>query len=104
MGRLSIRIGMEEGSLLLEVWDNGAGMEPEEIVKILQGKDRRPDDNYSIGIENVFSRLTLHFKEQCKMEMDSKPGVYTRTRILIPAGTKQATLNEEESHEPGCNR
>lgn len=84
IGRLEIRVGMEEGSLLLEVWDNGAGMEPGEIAKILQGKDRRPDDNYSIGIENVFSRLALHFKEQCRMEMESKPGSYTRTRILIP--------------------
>lgn len=106
IGQLIIRVSMEEERfcleeerLCLEVEDNGAGMGPEKIAQILKGKVRRPDDNYSIGIENVFSRLSLHFKEAFQMEMESEPGVYTKTRILIPAEKKQ-----EEGHESGDNR
>lgn len=99
MGQLIIRVGMEGDKLYLEVWDNGSGMTEESIAGVLERKERSPDDNYSIGIENVCSRLQLHFKEEFHITMKSKPGSYTRTRLVIPAVRK-----EEESHESGGDR
>ncbi|MDO5417683.1 MAG: sensor histidine kinase [Lachnospiraceae bacterium] len=99
MGHLDIRVRKEGEKLCLEVEDNGCGMTEEEINHILTPKERRADDNYSIGIENVFSRLKLHFKEQCELEMESEPGKYTRTRIRIPA-----VYQEKETGRGGQER
>ena len=97
IGHLTIRCFLQDGLLCLEVQDNGKGMTPEEISQVLEKKERRPDDNYSIGLENVFSRLKLYFKDACRLEIESQPGGGTVTRIMIPA-------EEMDDHESGGNR
>lgn len=103
MGKLEILVGMEEERLCLEVRDNGKGIPKERLHRILEKKNRRADDNYSIGIENVFSRLKLHFKDQCTMEVESEEGCYTRTKILIPAVTAPSGSGKEDGYESGGN-
>lgn len=85
MGRLLLRVWRGEDKLFFELEDNGKGMTREEIASVLVPRERRPEDNYSIGLENVFSRLKLNFKEACSLDIESEPGKYTRTRIVIPA-------------------
>ena len=50
------------------------GMTAREISEVFHGKERKPEDNYSIGLENVFSRLKLNFKEAASLEIESEPG------------------------------
>lgn len=104
MGRLSLRVWQKDKHLFLELEDNGKGMTDEEIAGLLTRRERRPDDNYSIGVENVFSRLQLNFKDACSMEIESKPGKYTRTKIMIPVIHATKKEVEGESHESGRDR
>lgn len=84
MGLLRISASQEENSLILTVWDNGRGMPEEQIQKILRGKIRKSDDNTSIGMENVFTRLQLNFGGKCKEEIRSVPGKFTEITLRIP--------------------
>ena len=110
MGSLSLRVWREDEKLYFEIEDNGRGMTGEEISEVFHGKERKPEDNYSIGLENVFSRLKLNFKEAASLEIESEPGCYTRTRIMIPvisgekgeeAGKVRGTKKEEETKKRG---
>lgn len=98
IGCLTICCFLEGETLCMEVRDNGRGMTREEISRVMENRERRPDDNYSIGLENVSSRLKLHFKEGFRMEIESQPGLGTTVRIRIPAEHK------EKNHESGGNR
>ena len=94
MGLLKISARQEEDRLILSVWDNGSGMTEDQIHEILQGKIRKSDDNTSIGMENVFTRLQLNFGGKCKEEIRSVPGEFTEIILQIPA-LKGETENEE---------
>lgn len=98
MGRLSLKVWREDEWLYFEIEDNGKGMTSQEISEVFRGKERKPEDNYSIGLENVFSRLKLNFKEAASLEIESEPGCYTRTRIRIPAISRE---KEEEMEKEG---
>lgn len=100
IGSLRLRVWREGGSLFFEIEDNGKGMDAEEIAGVFKGKERSPEDNYSIGLENVFSRLKLNFKEEASLEIESEPGRYTRTRIRIPVvGLKNGKSTGEEGKQ-----
>ncbi|MDY3917877.1 MAG: sensor histidine kinase [Candidatus Limivivens sp.] len=85
MGLLKISAARKENMLILSVWDNGQGMTEEEIRQIFQGKERKQNDNTSIGLENVISRLKLNFGEACTVQIDSEPERYTRITLGLPA-------------------
>ena len=95
MGSLSLRVWREDEKLYFEIEDNGRGMTAEEIAEVFHGKERQPEDNYSIGLENVFSRLKLNFKEAAGLEIESEPGHYTRTRIRMPALSRKEEAEKE---------
>lgn len=86
-----IRIGAcrEEDRLYITVEDNGNGMSPEEISKILAVKDRRSFNG--IGVENVNSRIQLFFGTEYGLRYESKKGEYTRCIFQLPA------IEEDES-------
>ena len=98
MGLLKIRAKVEEDALVLSVWDNGQGMTEEQIQQIYQGKERKENDNTSIGLENVFARLKLNFGKDCVEEIRSTPGEYTEIILRIPA------VEGERQDEKGSDR
>lgn len=63
-------------------------------MKFCREKIRKSDDNTSIGMENVFTRLQLNFGGKCKEEIRSVPGEFTEIILQIPA-LKGETENEE---------
>lgn len=83
----------KKGCLCVEVIDNGAGMEPEELEELnarltldnnayfrgLGGNRRK-----SIGIENVNRRIKLFYGEQYGLKMESMVGEFTKVTIRIP--------------------
>lgn len=83
IGEIQLRAYHEEDKLCIVIEDNGKGMTEAQIREILKPKEDK-EDNYSIGISNVYSRLKLNFGETCEMKIVSEPGKYTRTTIEIP--------------------
>lgn len=84
LGRIDISVYTQNGYLYLDVRDNGCGMSETQIHEVLNGRRRPQDDNTSIGLENVLARLRLNFGAQAQMEIDSRPGQYTRTLLRLP--------------------
>jgi len=80
--RLHIRIVayQEEGSIVMEVQDNGIGMSEETISKIFGSKDQ----SVGYGIRNVNDRIKLQFGESFGVTIQSGLGLGTTVRIVIP--------------------
>ena len=102
LGQIKVSVYRREGFLCLSVWDNGRGMTPEEINRVLGQRRRKKDDNTSIGLENVQARIKLNFGEGARLEIESEPEVYTRVVLKLPlAGCASA---EEVRHDPDADR
>lgn len=90
-GILRIRIKKEEDKVLLMVYDNGTGIEPEKLKELnerLKVTEEHPleyiEQYKSLGILNVHLRSKLFYGEGYSLEIFSKPGRGTCIAIKIP--------------------
>lgn len=84
IGHLEVSARREGDALIFEVRDDGSGMMSEQLESISHPREREKDDNYGIGIENVYTRLKLNFGDDFSMRVESEKGKYTRTVIRLP--------------------
>ena len=96
LGQVKVSVYREGDFLCLSVWDNGKGMTGEQIGLVLQDRPRHRDDNTSIGLENVQARMRLNFSAAARMEIDSKPNVFTQVTLRLPVSACQMGKREEE--------
>ncbi|MBU9743138.1 histidine kinase [Lachnospiraceae bacterium ASD3451] len=84
-GQITLRICSQGGDLLITLFDNGTGMDEEQLNRLWDG-DLVPSSQHSnlIGIRNISDRLLLHFGPSYGITIDSKEGCGTRIRILHP--------------------
>ncbi|OPL07496.1 MAG: histidine kinase [delta proteobacterium ML8_F1] len=83
-GKIIITFKENTDTLMIEVSDNGIGMNPDTIEKLLA-------DNYSktsVGIINTHKRLKTIYGEHHGLKIMSKPYQGTTVRIEIPLGDK----------------
>ena len=105
LGQIRVSVCRSDGLLCLAVWDNGRGMEPEQIDRLLRGRVRRQDDNSSIGLENVQARLRLNFGEKAAIRFESEPGQFTRVTLQIPLqALERRERGEEDAHDTDNDR
>lgn len=95
-GILKIRTMLCDGSVTIEISDNGIGMTKEQLDKLMDSFINEDDQNEahffanqksdykSIGLSNVYRRLNLFYKGKADMEIQSKPMCGTKTIIRIP--------------------
>jgi two-component system sensor histidine kinase YesM len=83
--------GLEHGTqylpglaLVLEVHDDGNGMEPAAVRDLLE-RGPAPGGRNRIGLANVHRRIRLNFGEPYGLEVESVPGSHTRVRYVLPA-------------------
>lgn len=81
-GCISIEVMEAEDSVILEVTDDGIGMEPEEFDRILEKKDERGKKHF--GLKNVHERIQLYFGEEYGLSIDKEQKAGTCIRIRIP--------------------
>jgi two-component system sensor histidine kinase YesM len=78
----------EDGSLLLKIFDNGAGLSPEEVDginnRIEESSIFAPESEESIGIININRRLKHTFGDKYTMCIRSRQGFYTVVELVIP--------------------
>lgn len=74
----------ETGSLILEIVDNGHGMDGEKIQRLFLQKEAVPqsDSSNGVGLRNVYNRLKLLYGEMASLTIHSE-GNNKGTRILI---------------------
>ncbi|MBW4083682.1 sensor histidine kinase [Paenibacillus sp. S150] len=87
---IQITVRVESHSLLLiEIRDDGAGVDPEMLASlqsVLRGDPDTPiiTSKNGLGLENVHKRLQLHYGMGCGLWIDSVQGDYTCVTIRLP--------------------
>lgn len=84
-GLITVKVyGLPEGNrVAVEIGDNGVGME-EERLESLKTHMVREEIGGSIGLQNVWLRLRLHFGKAAEVEFRSLPGDGLWIRFLLP--------------------
>ena len=84
-GTVTLRSRIVDGQLLLEVEDDGVGVEPGgPVVAPGSGLVR---EGSGIGMQNVRERLQVLYGDEAQVEMVSRPGRGTRVRLMMPVSS-----------------
>lgn len=78
-GVLAIRAEKIEEQLIFEIFDNGAGMEPEKATQIFSSQGKH------YGVQNVLKRVQLYYGDSGKITLFSYPDEGTFVQLLLPA-------------------
>ena len=69
---------MENNDVVIEVWDNGAGMTQEQIDCALNSRKG------GVGLKNVDDRVKLMYGSRYGISIASEPGLYTSVFVRLP--------------------
>lgn len=79
MGIIKITGNIKGSRITFTITDNGPGISEQKLQDILSGEEK------SYGIKNVYERLLLNYNNEFELSYDSKPGLYTTVKLIIPA-------------------
>ncbi len=81
-GTVTLRSRLEDGRLVIEVEDDGVGMEPGAAVQApVSGLVR---EGSGIGMRNVRERMQVLYGDAAQVHMESRRGRGTRVRLVMP--------------------
>ncbi len=87
MGHIDIKVYRRKpGAIVLEVRDNGVGMDEEKLTKILTFSGTHSPKGNGIGVRNVHQRVQLYYGSDFGLEISSELDEGTLVRIVIPEG------------------
>jgi len=96
-GHVRIAVSRSDSMLHVLVQDDGVGMDPEHIEKILS-KNGLDDSTGGIGLNNINQRLERIYGPQCKIQIDSQPEQGTSVHLKVPdKGTVKQFQHQEEN-------
>lgn len=81
IGIIKVCVYEEQEWIYLTVEDNGKGISEVQKERIFSQEEK--EDNYSIGIRNVYARLQLNYGEDSTFSINSKEGLYTKIKIAL---------------------
>jgi two-component system LytT family sensor kinase len=88
-GTVTVRSKMLNEMLLLEIEDDGVGMEPGGSTRSpVSGLER---EGSGIGMRNVRERMQVLYGDEAHVEIESRPGRGTKVRLLIPRSHAEAS-------------
>ncbi|HKM07909.1 MAG TPA: ATP-binding protein, partial [Sphaerochaeta sp.] len=87
MGHIDIRVYRKKpGAIVLEIRDNGVGMDEEKLTRILSFSGPHSPKGNGIGVRNVHQRVQLYYGSDFGLEISSQLDEGTLVRIVIPEG------------------
>ncbi|MDQ0059607.1 sensor histidine kinase [Paenibacillus harenae] len=88
--QLNVDVYKEESAVFIRIKDNGVGMSADRLALVrsrLNGHSGQPWTGGSrIGIQNVASRIRLHFGKEGHIGINSEPGIGTTVTVSMPLG------------------
>jgi two-component system LytT family sensor kinase len=89
-GTVTLRSRIEQGRLVIEIEDDGVGVEPGGTTSSpVSGLER---EGSGIGMRNVRERMQVLYGDEAHVELISRPGRGTKVRLVMPV----AGLEERE--------
>ncbi|SDX37840.1 sensor histidine kinase [Paenibacillus sp. CF384] len=87
-GLITIRVSTNDGNdtIRFEIADNGLGMGPEKIKRILDGTEESKYSGY--GMKNVRNRMETYYGSGYGLEIESAPGQGTKVILTTPSNYK----------------
>ncbi len=85
-GLIIIKAYFKDDNLIIEIIDNGSGIDKErlrDINNILEQGEMMKDENKYFGLKNVNMRIKYKFGFEYGLEIESKPGDKTVSRLKI---------------------
>ncbi len=84
-GKINIKVFYKGENVLVEVTDNGSGIEPERLRMLLAKlEENDTSSGKSIGLTNVNKRIKMYHGEQYGMSVETVLGQGTTIRLTIP--------------------
>lgn len=77
-----IRVKAEDGCLVIRIWDDGEGIEPEKLMRVMAGRD----ESRHIGIRNVQDRIQMLYGNEYGLSIRSEYHEYTEVKLTLPLG------------------
>lgn len=98
-GTIVISIAKKDNRIIYDVTDNGKGMDPETIRKVLHNEEYSSKKKFSkIGLYNVNKRIKLEFGEAYGVEIMAEAQKYSRVHVEIPVIIETGEEQNEDSH------
>ncbi|WJH34912.1 sensor histidine kinase [Paenibacillus sp. CC-CFT747] len=96
-GRITLRASVRRGRLRFLIRDNGVGIEPERLARVLTERTGRASKERftGIGMANVHDRLRLHYGAPYGLRIGSVKGCGTVVSITIPAESPAAESRKQ---------
>lgn len=79
--KITITVSKTDGGIVFSVKDNGYGMNDEQIKNMMKDNVSEKKKNY--GLKNVIKRIKCYYGENCRLEIQSTPGMGTEVQIII---------------------
>ena len=88
-GRILLRVWRKGRMLYVTVADNGKGMTEEELAALSEKMRQSEQTGKSIGLGNIFRRVSMLYPDTGKMQVFSRAGHGTVIRFEIPQGEEE---------------
>ncbi len=83
-GQITVRAWQEVDEALIEVADNGRGMDAATLERLRHQPAPAAGHTTGLGLHNVRERLRISFGEDCRMVITSIPGAGTTVTLRLP--------------------
>ncbi|WP_320129002.1 sensor histidine kinase [uncultured Sphaerochaeta sp.] len=97
LGHIDIKVFRRKpGAIVIEVKDNGVGMDENTLLHILKCSANHLPDGSGIGVKNVHQRVQLYYGSDFGLEISSELDEGTLVNIIIPENSPIHTIKVEK--------
>ena len=102
-GNIDIVVYVSGGRFIIEVSDDGNGIEPDILKQLRENKFelKKDRDRKHVGLRNIYERLSFLWPEQFEMEIQSMQGNGTTVMISVPSEIEKEWPVLEKAIENG---
>lgn len=89
--QIQIQTYRKDGCCVLTVFDNGQGMEQEDLEQVRKKMKEKCSGGEQVGLRNIYYRLRYFYGTEADLQIESKVEQGTKVTIIIPILPNQET-------------